>query len=99
MLKFITFAKLTEKGQLMTPEKAPAVLAKVQEIVRTYGGKVEYMWATIGLPGRDLHRSARREEGSGHGLVPSEPESRGMTSPTTPARHSSGTQNFKGFRP
>ncbi len=62
MLKFITFAKLTEKGQLMppekapavlakvlmAPEKAPAVLAKVQEIVRTYGGKVEYMWATIG---------------------------------------------------
>jgi uncharacterized protein with GYD domain len=48
MLKFITFAKLTEKGQVLPSEKAPAVLAKVQEIVRVYGGKVEFMWATTG---------------------------------------------------
>ncbi len=48
MVRFITFAKLTEKGQLTPPEKAPAVLAKVEEIIRAYDGKVEFMWATIG---------------------------------------------------
>jgi uncharacterized protein with GYD domain len=48
MFKTITFAKLTEKGQLLPPEKAPIILAKVQEIVKTYGGKVEFMWATTG---------------------------------------------------
>jgi uncharacterized protein with GYD domain len=48
MFKTITFAKLTEKGQLLPPDKAPLVLAKVQEIVKIYGGKVEFMWATTG---------------------------------------------------
>ncbi len=48
MIKFITFVKLTEKGQLLPPEKAPIVLAKVQEITKAYGGKVEFMWATTG---------------------------------------------------
>lgn len=48
MLKTITFVKLTEKGQVLPPDKAPAILAKVQEIVKTYGGKVEFMWATTG---------------------------------------------------
>ncbi len=48
MFKTITLAKLTEKGMLLPPEKAPIVLAKVNEIVKTYGGKVEYMWATTG---------------------------------------------------
>jgi uncharacterized protein with GYD domain len=48
VVKFITFAKLTEKGQLTPPEKVPAVLAKVLEIVKIYEGKVEYMWATTG---------------------------------------------------
>lgn len=48
MVKVITFAKLTEKGQLLPPEKAPIVLAKVNEIVKTYGGKIEWMWATPG---------------------------------------------------
>ena len=48
MLKFITFAKLTEKGQMLPPDKSPATLAKVQEIVNTYGGKLESMWATSG---------------------------------------------------
>ncbi|HET7419407.1 MAG TPA: GYD domain-containing protein [Candidatus Dormibacteraeota bacterium] len=48
MFKTITFARLTEKGQQLPPEKAPIVLAKVNEIVKAYGGKVEYMWATIG---------------------------------------------------
>jgi uncharacterized protein with GYD domain len=48
MLKQITFARLTEKGQVLPPEKAPIVLAKVNEIVKIYGGKVESMWATTG---------------------------------------------------
>ncbi len=48
MIKTITFVKLTEKGMLLPPEKAPAVLAKVNEIVKTYGGKVELMLATTG---------------------------------------------------
>lgn len=48
MVKFITFATLTEKGQTWPPEKAPAILAKVKEIVQTYGGKLEFMWATTG---------------------------------------------------
>lgn len=48
MFKTITFVKLTEKGQVLPPDKAPAMLAKVQEIVKTYGGKVEFMWATTG---------------------------------------------------
>ncbi len=48
MFKSITFAKLTEKGMLLPPEKAPIVLAKVNEIVKAYGGKVEFMWATTG---------------------------------------------------
>lgn len=48
VLKFITFAKLTEKGLVTPPEKAPAYLAKIQEIVKVYGGKVEFMWATTG---------------------------------------------------
>ncbi len=48
MFKTITFVKLTEKGQVLPPDKAPAILAKVQEIVKTYGGKVEFMWATTG---------------------------------------------------
>lgn len=48
MLKTITFVKLTEKGQVLPPDKAPGMLAKVQEIVKTYGGKVEFMWATTG---------------------------------------------------
>jgi uncharacterized protein with GYD domain len=48
MVKTITFAKLTEHGQLLPPEKAPMVLAKVQEIVKAYGGKIEWMFATPG---------------------------------------------------
>ncbi len=48
MIKTITLAKLTEKGQLLPPEKAPTVLAKVNEIVKTYGGKVDLMMATTG---------------------------------------------------
>lgn len=48
MFKTITFAKLTEKGQLLPPEKAPTVLAKVNEIVKIYGGKVDLMMATTG---------------------------------------------------
>jgi uncharacterized protein with GYD domain len=48
MIKQFTFVKLTEKGQLLPPEKAPGALAKVQEIVRTYHGKIETMWATTG---------------------------------------------------
>ena len=48
MLKFITFVKLTEHGQLLPPEKAPQILAKVEEITRTYGGKIDFMWATTG---------------------------------------------------
>ena len=48
MFKSITLAKLTEKGMLLPPEKAPIVLAKVNEIIKTYGGKVEFMWATTG---------------------------------------------------
>lgn len=48
MLKFITFVKLTEKGQLVPPDKVPAILSKVQEIVGIYGGKIENMWAMTG---------------------------------------------------
>ncbi|HET7465185.1 MAG TPA: GYD domain-containing protein [Candidatus Dormibacteraeota bacterium] len=48
MLKFLTFVKLTEKGQVLPPEKAPTILAKVEEITRAYGGKIEFMWATTG---------------------------------------------------
>ena len=48
MIKTITFVRLTEKGQVLPPDKAPAILAKVQEIAKTYGGKVEVMWATTG---------------------------------------------------
>ena len=48
MVMTLTFAKLTEHGQLLPPEKVPAVLAKVQEVVRTYGGKIEWMFATTG---------------------------------------------------
>lgn len=48
MFKVLTLAKMTEKGQVLAPEKAPSVLAKVDEIIRTYGGKVEFMYATTG---------------------------------------------------
>ena len=48
MIKTITLVKLTEKGMLLPPEKAPTVLAKVNEIVKIYGGKVEFMMATTG---------------------------------------------------
>ena len=48
MFKTITFVKLTEKGQVLPPDKAPVILAKIQEIVKIYGGKVEFMWATTG---------------------------------------------------
>lgn len=48
MFKTLTFAKLTEHGQLLGPEKVPAVLAKVQEIVKVYGGKIEWIFATTG---------------------------------------------------
>lgn len=48
MIKTITLVKLTEKGQVLPPDKAPAVLGKVNEIVKTYGGKVEFMVATSG---------------------------------------------------
>jgi uncharacterized protein with GYD domain len=46
MVKVLTFAKLTEHGQLLPPEKIPTVLAKIQEIVKVYGGKIEWMFAT-----------------------------------------------------
>lgn len=48
MYKGITFMKLTEKGQLLPPEKAPIVLAKINEIVKTYGGTLEWTLATTG---------------------------------------------------
>lgn len=48
MVKQFTFARLTEKGQLLDPEKAPAALAKVNEIVLAYKGKIEQIWATTG---------------------------------------------------
>ena len=48
MVKFITFAKLTQTGQVLPPEKVPTYLAKIQEIVRTYGGKIEFMYAMSG---------------------------------------------------
>jgi uncharacterized protein with GYD domain len=48
MVKTLTFAKLTEHGQLLPPEKVPVVLAKVQEIVKAYSGKIEWMFATTG---------------------------------------------------
>ena len=48
MIKLITFATLTEKGQTLPPEKAPTILAKVKEIVLAYSGKIESMWATTG---------------------------------------------------
>ena len=47
-MKFITFVRLTEKGQLLPPDKAPTALAKVNEIVLAYGGKIDFMWATTG---------------------------------------------------
>lgn len=48
MVTFITFAKLTEKGQMYPPEKAPEILNKVTEITQIYGGKIQYIWATGG---------------------------------------------------
>ena len=48
MVTFITFAKLTEKGQLLPPEKAPEILSKVTEITQAYGGKINQIWATGG---------------------------------------------------
>jgi uncharacterized protein with GYD domain len=48
MVKMITVSKLTEKGQVLLPEKAPEILAKVIEINRTYGGRIESMWAVNG---------------------------------------------------
>ncbi len=48
MVKFITYTRLTEKGQLLPPDKAPETLAKVQEIIGVYGGKLEVIYATGG---------------------------------------------------
>ncbi len=48
MFKVITFVRLTEKGQVLPPDKAPTVLAKVNEIIKAYSGKVELMYATTG---------------------------------------------------
>jgi uncharacterized protein with GYD domain len=48
MVKQFTFVNLTEKGQLLEPEKAPAALAKVNEIVGIYRGKIDEIWATTG---------------------------------------------------
>ncbi len=48
MERFVTFSKLTEKGQALPPAEAAAVLAKVLEIVQAYGGKMEQILATTG---------------------------------------------------
>jgi len=48
MVKIVTVSKLTEKGQVLPPEKAPEILAKVMEITKMYGGKFESLLATNG---------------------------------------------------
>jgi uncharacterized protein with GYD domain len=48
MIKHITFCKLTEKGQMLPPEKAPLALLKTKEIAGVYGGKFNEIWATTG---------------------------------------------------
>ncbi len=48
MVTIITFIKLTEKGQLLPPEKAAETLAKVNEITQAYGGKISQIWASGG---------------------------------------------------
>jgi uncharacterized protein with GYD domain len=48
MIKVIALCKLTEKGQVLAPDKAPVVLAKTQEIAAAYGGKLKEIWATNG---------------------------------------------------
>lgn len=48
MFTFVTFLKLTEKGQTIAPDEAAKVLATTKGIAEAYGGKVLQIWATTG---------------------------------------------------
>ncbi|HXZ65302.1 MAG TPA: GYD domain-containing protein [Streptosporangiaceae bacterium] len=46
-MKYITLIKLTDEGRKHLPE-SKEVLTKVYDLVATYEGKVEAIWATAG---------------------------------------------------
>jgi uncharacterized protein with GYD domain len=46
-MKYITFARLTDEGRKHVPE-AREVLRQVNELVSSFDGKIEGMWATTG---------------------------------------------------
>ena len=48
MQKYLTFMRLTDKGQMMPPEKIGDVYKQMLAITESFGGKTLEIWATAG---------------------------------------------------
>ena len=48
MLKYITFMRLTDKGQMTPPEKVADVYKQMLAITESFGGKTLEIWTAMG---------------------------------------------------